>query len=79
MDEADIIIDARGHRCPAPTLRLRKALEAAADGVRIQLLADDPMALIDVPLFLKQAGYYLEKHMKMGTVITFDIVKAAPP
>ncbi len=50
-------IDARGHRCPVPTLRLRKALEAAAPGAVVRLLADDPMAKIDVPHFAAQAGH----------------------
>ena len=27
-----VIVDARGHRCPTPTLRLRRALEAAGPG-----------------------------------------------
>ena len=53
----DLVVDARGHRCPTPTLRLRRALEAALDDARIMLLADDPLARIDVPHFLAQHGY----------------------
>jgi tRNA 2-thiouridine synthesizing protein A len=52
-------IDARGHRCPTPTLRLRRALEAAEAGALVRLLADDPMARIDVPHFVKTAGHIL--------------------
>jgi tRNA 2-thiouridine synthesizing protein A len=52
-------VDARGHRCPVPTLRLRRALEAAASGERILLLADDPMARIDVPFFVAEARHVL--------------------
>ena len=54
MDE--ILVDARGHRCPTPTLRLRRAAQDAPSGARIRLLADDPMAKIDVPHFAAQAG-----------------------
>jgi tRNA 2-thiouridine synthesizing protein A len=54
--EDEILIDARGHRCPVPTLRLRKALEAAPAGGRVRLLADDPMARIDVPHFAGEIG-----------------------
>ena len=43
------VIDARGHRCPVPSLRLRRALASADAGERLVLLADDPMARIDVP------------------------------
>jgi tRNA 2-thiouridine synthesizing protein A len=52
----EILIDARGHRCPVPTLRLRRALEAAPRGARVRLLADDPLARIDVPHFAAQVG-----------------------
>jgi len=52
----EIVVDARGHRCPVPTLRLRKALEAAPAGARVRLLADDPMARIDVPHFTAEIG-----------------------
>ena len=51
-----IIIDARGHRCPVPTLRLRKALEIAAPGARAVLLVTDPMARIDVPHLMHELG-----------------------
>ena len=52
----EILVDARGHRCPVPTLRLQKALAAAPAGARVRLLADDPLARIDVPHFAGQAG-----------------------
>lgn len=50
------LVDARGHRCPVPTLRLRRALEAAPAGGRVLLIADDPLARIDVPHFAASAG-----------------------
>jgi tRNA 2-thiouridine synthesizing protein A len=49
-------IDARGHRCPVPTLRLRRALEGSTPGEVVRLLADDPLARVDVPHFAAQAG-----------------------
>ncbi len=52
-------LDARGHHCPVPTLRLRRALAEAAAGETIKLLADDPMARIDVPHFCAEGGFEL--------------------
>lgn len=49
-------MDARGHRCPVPSLRLRKAMEGLAPGVRVTLLATDPMARIDVPYLMGDLG-----------------------
>lgn len=56
---AERLVDARGHRCPVPTLRLRRALEEAGAGAVVRLLADDPMARIDVPHFAAERGYAL--------------------
>ncbi|WP_122465181.1 MULTISPECIES: sulfurtransferase TusA family protein [Brevundimonas] len=49
-------VDARGHRCPVPTLRLRKALSLAMPGETVILLATDPMARIDAPHLAAQLG-----------------------
>ena len=60
-----ITVDARGHRCPTPTLRLRRALEGATNGESVMLLADDPLAKIDVPHFAAAHGH---------TVVSLTIV-----
>lgn len=51
-----MIVDARGHRCPTPSLKLQKAMREAAPATLITLLATDPMARIDVPHLLADAG-----------------------
>ena len=51
-----ILVDARGHRCPVPSLRLRKAMTGQVSGVRLTLLATDPMARIDVPYLMGDVG-----------------------
>ncbi len=56
MSADEILVDARGHRCPVPTLRLRRALEQSPAGSRVRLLADDPLARIDVPHFAAGIG-----------------------
>ena len=57
--EEEVVVDARGHRCPVPTLKLRRALEGLPAGAVVRLLADDPMARIDVPHFCGQQGLEL--------------------
>ena len=77
MDNDEILVDARGHRCPVPTLKLRRALEAAADGARLRLLADDPLARIDVPHFLNEIGAQLARVDEESGALSFHIVKGA--
>lgn len=50
-------IDAIGLRCPLPVLRLRQALERAAPGAEVVLLASDGMAAVDVPHFCAEGGH----------------------
>lgn len=72
---AVIVVDARGHRCPVPTLRLRRALERATPGQIVRLLADDPMARIDVPHFCATEGYRLVQSGVEGESLTFEAVR----
>jgi tRNA 2-thiouridine synthesizing protein A len=58
MDE----LDARGLLCPLPVLKARKRLLAMAAGAELVVLADDPMALVDLPLFCREAGHVLVGH-----------------
>ena len=77
MPSVEILVDARGHRCPVPTLRLRRALEAAPAGTRVRLLADDPLARIDVPHFAAEAGVDVLEQSEAEGAIAF-VVAARP-
>ncbi len=77
MSSPEIVIDARGHRCPVPTLRLRRALEAAPEGARVRLLADDPLARIDVPHFVAGVGMRLIEQTPEGEGFSFLVEKPA--
>lgn len=56
MSGAPILVDARGHKCPAPSLRLKRAIREAPEGSTFLLLATDPMARIDVPYLMEELG-----------------------
>jgi tRNA 2-thiouridine synthesizing protein A len=71
--EAEIVVDARGHRCPTPTLRLRRAVARAPRGAVIRLLADDPMVRIDAPHFAGQAGLEVLSVSSAGPIITVRV------
>ncbi|MDO9474045.1 MAG: sulfurtransferase TusA family protein [Caulobacter sp.] len=72
---SETVVDARGHHCPIPTLRLRKALEAAGPGARVRLLADDPMARIDVPHFVQEKGYLLLEKAEVSGWLVFVVAR----
>jgi tRNA 2-thiouridine synthesizing protein A len=71
-----VIVDARGHRCPVPTLRLRRALETSDE---VTLLADDPMAKIDVPHFARSIGAVVSAVEESGGTLRFVIQARQTP
>ncbi len=52
-------IDALGLLCPLPVLRARKVLIGMEPGAVLRLLADDPVAVVDIPHFCAEAGHEL--------------------
>ncbi len=74
-----MIIDARGHRCPTPSLKLQKAMRGAGPGVRLTLLATDPMARIDVPHLMAGLGGETVSIDEADGVLTIVVATPAAP
>ncbi len=69
-----IVVDARGHRCPVPSLKLRRALSKAEPGVEIILVTTDPMARIDIPFLMSELeGQVISVAEDAGT-LTFKVM-----
>lgn len=60
----EVLVDARGLRCPLPVLRLAQAIAAHCPGpILIRLLATDPAAATDVAAFCRMRELtLLESH-----------------
>ena len=74
-----MIVDARGHRCPVPSLRLRKALDGVAPETRVTLLATDPMARIDVPHLMAELGGRVISIDDSAGILTIEVETRAAP
>lgn len=74
-----MIVDARGHRCPTPSLKLQKATRDAAPGTRLTLLASDPMARIDVPHLMAGLGGDVVSIDETDGVLTIVVATPAAP
>ncbi|MEM9581943.1 MAG: sulfurtransferase TusA family protein [Pseudomonadota bacterium] len=55
----DDTVDATGLLCPLPVLKARKRLQGLTTGQVLQVLADDPAAIVDVPHFCTESGHLL--------------------
>lgn len=70
------VLDCRGLKCPLPVLKMEKRLAGLAPGAALVVLATDPMAKIDIPLYCRQNAHGCEL-TEDGEVLSFSIVKAA--
>jgi tRNA 2-thiouridine synthesizing protein A len=59
MAEAEIL-DLRSLKCPLPALMAKKALARAAPGAVLAVLADDPLAAVDVPHMCHHEGHAVQ-------------------
>jgi tRNA 2-thiouridine synthesizing protein A len=72
--DATRLVDARGLKCPLPVLKVEKLLEHLPAGAEIVVLATDPMARIDIPLFCQRHGSACTIASE-GDVLRFSIRK----
>jgi len=72
---ADEVLDARGLKCPLPVLKLEKRLARLPGGAALTVLATDPIAKIDIPLYCAQHGHACTVS-STDEAIGFAIVKA---
>jgi len=72
--EEIVVLDARGLRCPLPVIRAEKQALRLKKGEGFALLATDPMANIDIPLFCQQNGFMVSCTKDQG-VFRFEIFR----
>ena len=57
MDE---MLDLRGLKCPLPAMLARKALARLSPGAALMVLADDPLAAVDIPHMCHGEGHAVD-------------------
>jgi tRNA 2-thiouridine synthesizing protein A len=70
-------LDLRKLKCPLPALLAKKALVAAAPGALLVVLADDPLAAVDIPHMCHGEGHAVEETITAGDHTVFKIRRAA--
>jgi len=68
-------LDATSLLCPLPVLKARKRLQPLEHGDELEMQADDPAAIIDVPHFCAEAGHALIAQSGEGGIQTYLIRK----
>ena len=66
-------LDLSGLLCPLPVLKAGKQLDAMASGEILEVIATDPMSVIDMPHFCSEQGHELIGQETAGAHYTFRI------
>ena len=72
---ADRTLDLRHLKCPLPVLHARKALAGMQAGELLVMDCTDPMALVDIPVLVRQTGDVVEAVETAEAVTRFRIRK----
>ncbi len=70
-------LDLRGLKCPLPALFAKRALLRAKPGASIAVIADDPMAAIDVPHMCRDEGFDVVAQSREGDVTRLVLKRPA--
>lgn len=70
------VVDASGLACPMPVIELAKAIDDVAVGARVRLLATDPAAKVDVPVWCRMKRQQLRSTQEHDGVWTFIVERA---
>ena len=69
MDEQTECLDVRGLKCPLPALFARRALVRAPPGTSLEVIADDPLAAVDLPHMCTQEGFEVLSSVREGSIV----------
>ena len=50
-------LELRSLKCPLPALLAKRALERAVKGSVVEIICDDPLAVVDVPHMCRHEGF----------------------
>jgi len=67
--KANETLDLTGLKCPLPALMAKRALKRAAQGSIIEIVADDPLAGIDIPHMCRQESFEVLRETRDGNVV----------
>lgn len=66
-------LDVLGFYCPVPLHEMKKGLEQLKFGDVMQVIADDPETLHDIPMYLGRTNHILHDVIKSSGEFTFII------
>ncbi len=72
-------LDLKGLKCPLPALMARRALARLPLGATLTVIADDPLAAVDIPHMCHHEGHKVEAVTRHGGMVEFALRAGVSP
>jgi tRNA 2-thiouridine synthesizing protein A len=79
MPDCPQTLDTSGYRCPLPVIRLEAVLRGMSGGAQVTVIADDPVAAIDIPHFCREAGHQVTRLEAAPGFCVFLVTRGSKP
>jgi tRNA 2-thiouridine synthesizing protein A len=73
------VLDLRGLKCPLPALLAKRALLRTAAGTLFDIVADDPLAAIDIPHMCAQESFDIVSVHRDGACVRLRLRRPTAP
>ena len=73
------VLDLRGLKCPLPALLAKRALLRAAAGTLFDVVADDPLAVVDIPHMCTQESFDVLSVRRDGAYVRLSLRRPNAP
>ena len=70
------LLDCLGKACPVPVIELAKAVTGMAVGDEVVVIADDPGAKVDIPVWCRMKRHELVAVAQDGAIFRFTVRRA---
>lgn len=72
-----VVVDAIGKACPMPVIDLAAAVRSHEVGTVFRLLADDPAAKVDVPVWCRMQRQRLDEVTEVDDHLAFTVTRTS--
>jgi tRNA 2-thiouridine synthesizing protein A len=73
------VLDLRGLKCPLPALLAKRALVRATPGTSLDVIADDPLAAVDIPHMCAQESFEVVACRREGQLVRLTVRRPNAP
>jgi tRNA 2-thiouridine synthesizing protein A len=76
---ASEVLDLRGLKCPLPALLAKRALMRAVPGALLEVIADDPLAAVDIPHMCAQESFEVVARHRDAQLVRLTLKRPSAP